>query len=43
VAKQRGIKMLSMVAHEHVDATAAHSLYEALGYKRTEVAFIKEL
>jgi GNAT superfamily N-acetyltransferase len=43
VAKQRGVKLFSMVSHESVNSSAAHSLYEKLGYERSEVAYIKEL
>jgi GNAT superfamily N-acetyltransferase len=43
VAKQRGVRLFSMVAHENVDSTSAHSLYDNLGYERSEVAYIKEL
>lgn len=43
VATQKGVKLFSMVAHEHVDSSSAHNLYEKSGYVKSEVAYIKEL
>ena len=42
VARQRGVKFLTMVSLESVNPVGAQALYTQLGYQKNEVAFTKD-
>lgn len=43
VAKQKGVKFLSMVALQSADPVSAEAVYNKLGYTKNEVVFTKDL